>query len=134
MNPLLITDTGKAFEEACTDLQKAVVAHGFGVLAIHDLGATLRDKGISFAENSRVFEVCNPHQAAQVLAADMALTVALPCRISVYTEAGHTRLAMIRPAEMLQNLSSDPELMDVAQQVEVATTAMIQEAATPIPD
>jgi len=44
-------------------------------------GATLRSKGIDFEEECRVFEVCNPVQAAKVLASDMRLNMALPCRI-----------------------------------------------------
>ena len=75
-----------------------------------------------------MFEVCNPQQAAPVLAADMALNMALPCRISVYTEAGKTRIGMIRPAAMLSALSSDPELAEVARQVEASTMAIIQAA------
>ena len=105
------------------------MAHGFGVLAVHDLAETLRSKGLSFPESCLVFEVCNPQQAAKVLAADMSLNMALPCRISVYTEAGQTRIGMIRPEPMLSMLSQDPELLAVAKQVEASTTEIIQAAA-----
>ena len=133
MNPFFLVDTAKTFEEASADLQVAVAAHGFGVLAVHDLGDSLRSKGLDFAENCRVFEVCNPQQAARVLRNDMALAMALPCRISVFTEAGQTRIGMIRPEGMLRSLSSDPELMEVARQVEADTTAIIEAAASPTP-
>ena len=129
MNPFFIVNTLKSFDNACADLEAAVVNHGFGVMAVHDLGETLRSKGISFSESCRVFEVCNPQQAAKVLGRDMSLNMALPCRISVYTDAGQTRIGMIRPGEMLHALSSDPELVDVAQQVDAATSAMINDAA-----
>jgi uncharacterized protein (DUF302 family) len=133
MNPFFLVDTAKTFEEASADLQVAVAAHGFGVLAVHDLGDSLRSKGLDFAENCRVFEVCNPQQAARVLRNDMNLTMALPCRISVFTKAGQTRIGMIRPEGMLRSLSSDPELMEVARQVEADTTAIIEAAASPTP-
>jgi len=129
MNPFFQLDSDRPFEEACAALQISVPAHGFGVLAVHDLAATLRSKGIEFPEQCRVFEVCNPQQAAQVLAADMALNMALPCRISVYTESGKTRIGMIRPEAMLSSLSSDPGLADVAHQVEVSTMAIITDSA-----
>ncbi len=132
MNPYFIVDTDKSFEQASTDLQIAVAAHGFGVLAVLDLGESLRSKGINFSENCRVFEVCNPKQAAKVLMNDMRLTMALPCRISVYTEAGQTRIGMIRPEGMLLNLSSEPDLIEVAREVESSTTAIIQAAASDI--
>jgi uncharacterized protein (DUF302 family) len=129
MDPFFILDTTKSFEEASAALQASVVDHGFGVLAVHDLGHTLRSKGITFPEQCRIFEVCNPQQAAAVLSTTMALTMALPCRISVYTEAGQTRLGMIRPEAMLASLSADPSLGEVARAVEASTTAIITAAA-----
>ncbi len=121
-------ETSKSFEQACADLDAAVKRHGFGVLHVHDLGNTLRSKGLSFTENCRVFEVCNPGQAAKVLAADMQMNMALPCRISVYTEKGKTRIGMIKPADMLAMLSQDPALGQVAREVDEKTTLMINEA------
>jgi len=133
ISPFFIADTSKSFEEASADLQLAVAAHGFGVLAVHDLGDSLRNKGLDFAESCRVFEVCNPQQAARLLRNDMTLTMALPCRISVYTEDCQTHIGMIRPEGMLRSLSSDPEMMEVARQVEASTTAIILAAASSSP-
>lgn len=121
-------DTAKSFEQAAADLDAAVKRHGFGVLHVHDLGNTLRSKGLDFTENCRVFEVCNPAQAAKVLAADMQMNMALPCRISVYTEKGKTRIGMIKPSDMLAMLSQDPALGQVAREVDEKTTLMINEA------
>ena len=121
-------DTSKPFEQASTDLDAAVKRNGFGVLHIHDIGNTLRSKGIAFEEQCRVFEVCNPAQAAKVLATDMSLNMALPCRISVYTEKGKVKIGMIKPADMLAMLSKDATLAQVAREVEEKTTLMINEA------
>jgi len=126
---LFIVNTLKSFDHACSDLQAAVITHGFGVMDVHDLVETLRSKGIDFSESFRVFEVCNPQQAAAVLGRDMSLNMALPCRISVCTDSGQTRIGMIRPGEMLHVLSSDPQLLDVAHQVDASTSAMINDAA-----
>ncbi|MDO9217433.1 MAG: DUF302 domain-containing protein [Lacisediminimonas sp.] len=123
-----IVETNKSFEQASTDLDAAVKRHAFGVLHIHDLGATLRSKGIAFEEQCRVFEVCNPAQAAKVLSTDMRLNMALPCRISVYTEKGKTKLGLIKPVEMLSSLSQDPALLEVAKEVEDKTIQMVDEA------
>jgi uncharacterized protein (DUF302 family) len=123
-----ITETSKSFEQASSDLQAAVANHGFGVLHVHDLGATLRGKGIAFDEECKVFEVCNPGQAAKVMARDMRLNMALPCRISVFTEHGQTKIGMIKPAQMLSALSRDPALAEVASEVEKKTIQMVDEA------
>lgn len=121
-------DSDKSFEQASADLDAAVKRHGFGVLHVHDLGATLRSKGIAFGNDCRVFEVCNPAQAAKVLSSDMRLNMALPCRISVYTEQGRTRIGLIRPVQMLAALSDDPALALVAKEVEDKTILMVDEA------
>ncbi len=123
-----IVESSKTFEQAAADLDAAVKRNEFGVLHIHDLGNTLRSKGIAFAEQCKVFEVCNPKQAGKVLATDMRLNMALPCRISVYTEQGKTRIGMIKPMPMLAALSQDATLVQVAQEVEARTKQMMDEA------
>lgn len=123
-----IVDSKKSFEQAATDLEAAVQRNQFGVLHIHDLGNTLRSKGMEFSEQCKVFEVCNPAQASKVLSTDMRLNMALPCRISVYTEQGQTRLGLIKPVPMLAALSQDPALQKIAQEVENKVKTMVDEA------
>jgi uncharacterized protein (DUF302 family) len=123
-----IVTSEKSFETAAQDLESAVKAGGFGVLHIHNLGETLRSKGIDFKEDCKVFEVCNPGQAARVLSTDMRLNMALPCRISVYTEAGVTKIGLIKPEAMLSALSQEPELQAVAREVEEKTIQMVDAA------
>ncbi|MBC8426231.1 DUF302 domain-containing protein [bacterium] len=123
-----IVESEKTFAQATADLETAVAAHGFGVLHVHDLGETLRAKGIDFAEDCRILEVCNPHHAAAILSADMRLNMALPCRISVFTEAGTTRIGLIEPVKILAALSDDEELRRVATEVQEKTIRMIDDA------
>lgn len=123
-----VVESSKSFDEAVADLTEAVAANKFGVLHVHDLGATLRKKGVDFKEQCKVLEVCNPKQAGKVLATDMRLNMALPCRISVYTEGGRTLIGMIRPTQMLAGLSSDPAMAGIAEEVEAATVKMIEDA------
>lgn len=123
-----IVETEKPFDQASSDLDASVKKHGFGVLHIHDLGGTLRSKGIEFEEKCEVFEVCNPVQAAKVLATDMRLNMALPCRISVYTDKGKTYIGLIKPEGMLLSLSDDKELGLVAAEVESKIIEMVNDA------
>ncbi len=123
-----IVDSSKTFEQASADLDAAVKRNGFGVLHVHDLGNTLRSKGQAFTEECKVFEVCNPAQAAKVLSTDMRLNMALPCRISVFTEQGKTKIGLIKPVQMLSSLSQDPALATVAREVEDKTILMVNEA------
>ena len=123
-----IVESDKSFVEASADLESAAKRNGFGVLHVHDLGTALRAKGLAFEEECKVFEVCNPGQAAKVLSADMRLNMALPCRISVFTERGKTKLGLIKPAQMLSALSQDAALLQVAEEVERATIQIVDEA------
>ncbi len=123
-----LVETKKTFDQASTDLELAVKRLGFGVLHVHDLATTLRSKGIPFEEQCKVFEVCNPQQAAKVLSTDMRLNMALPCRISVFTDKGRTKIGLIKPAQMLAALSNDPALAEVAREVEEKTIQMVDEA------
>ncbi len=123
-----IVKTKKSFNQASTDLESAVMSHGFGVLHVHDLGATLRSKGIAFDEECKVFEVCNPVQAAKVLSIDMRLNMALPCRISVFTEKGETKIGLIKPVQMLSTLTQDVTLAQAAKEIEEKTIQIVDEA------
>lgn len=118
----------KSFEQAAEDLATAVANNQFGVLHIHDIANTLRSKGFDFTEQCRVFEVCNPGKASQVLAIDMQLNMALPCRISVFTQNGETLIGMIEPAKMLGFLSDDPRLHVIANEVEQTIKNIIDQA------
>lgn len=123
-----IVETEKSFEQASEDLEAAVKNHQFGVLHIHDLGSTLRSKGIVFQEQCKIFEVCNPTQASKVLAIDMRLNMALPCRISVFTEMSKTKIGLIKPEKMLLALSQDSGLAQIAKEVEEVSIQIVNAA------
>lgn len=123
-----IVDTDKSFEQACIDLESSVTRNDFSVLHVHDLGKTLRAKGITFGQQCKIFEVCNPRHAANILANDMRLNMVLPCRISVYTDQGKTQIGLIKPAPMLSALSDNPALILIAEEVESSSIQMVDQA------
>ena len=114
--------------EAVARLTAALQARKFGVLHVHDLRQTLNAKGVPFAPECRVLEVCNPQQAAKVLTDDIDMNMALPCRISVYEKGGKTRIGMLSPKSMLAGLSDSKALAKVADEVESVLRAAIAEA------
>ncbi|PJZ24410.1 hypothetical protein CH352_14370 [Leptospira hartskeerlii] len=121
-----IVDSEKSVEQASLDLQKNVVEAKYGVLHIHDLKETMKKKGVEFQEECRIFEVCNPARASKVLNEDMEMNFALPCRISVYTDHGKTRIGMIRPEPLLRTLSDSKTLAQEAKEVEDDLIRIIQ--------
>src|SRR5512132_3476683 len=125
---LHIIESRKSLERVAKDLEDAVTRHKFGVLGVHDLRATMAEKGVEFARECRIFEVCNPHQAKKVLEANLEISTALPCRISVYEEGGITKLATIKPTAMIA-LYATPERKAVAEDVETTLVRIMGEAA-----
>lgn len=120
--------TDKSMTAAAADLQAAVVAHQFGVMHVHNLKETMARKGVDFSRECLVFEVCQPQQAKKVLEANMGVSTALPCRISVYEQDGKTVLATLRPTQLLA-LFDVPQLATVAGEVEATLFKIMQEAA-----
>lgn len=125
---LYVVETKKDVETAARDLEEAVKRNKFGVLHIHNLKQTLKEKGIDFPNACKILEVCNPQQANKVLTTNMAVNMALPCRISVYQEGGKTKIGMIRPTALLGIFPNAAELKAVAEEVEQQTIRMIDEA------
>jgi uncharacterized protein (DUF302 family)/RNA polymerase-binding transcription factor DksA len=126
-----IVPTAKNVADAARDLEAAVQKHRFGVLHVYDLKETLTRKGHPIKPECRIFEVCNPQHASQVLQRDMRVNMALPCRISVFEDQGVTKIGTILPKEMLRMLSPDAALAEVAATVETAIKAIIDDAAGP---
>lgn len=113
-----VVETNKSFEELAKDLEAEVPNHKFGVLHIHNLGETLRSKGIDFKEQSKVFEVCNPMYANQIIEQDMTLNTVLPCRISIYTENGTTKIAILKPSEMFKTMTENTTVLELAKEID----------------
>lgn len=114
-----ITEITQAFPEVCA-------RHQFGVLGTYNLRQKLNDQGMPFDRECLVFEVCNPQQAQKVLDANIAISAALPCRISVFQDGGTVKVATIRPTALL-SMFPHPELAPVAAAVEHALFQMMKE-------
>lgn len=123
-------ETTKDFDAVCAALPEAVARHQFGLLHVHDLNETMARKGVEFTPRCRIFEVCNPHQAKRVLEQNLAISTALPCRISVYAQGDRVTLATIRPGMMVE-MFGEPGLASVAREVEATIIAIMDEAAGP---
>lgn len=118
----------KTLGEVASGLEAAAERHKFGVMAVHDLKAKMKEKGVEFERDCLIYEVCNPHQAKKVLEANAELSTALPCRIAVYSEGAGLTLATLRPTALI-DLFKTPALRAVAQEVEEVLVQMMNEAA-----
>jgi len=93
--------TEKAFEEAVKAVEKETKNAGFKVLYIHDVTATLKEKGFEI-EPFKIIEICNAKSAYTVLQADIKIGLCLPCKINVYRKDGKTYISGMRPVVLPQ--------------------------------
>ena len=125
---LVKLSTEKTMSEAAAALHAAVAANHFGVMQVHNLKETMAKKGVEFARECLIFEVCQPQQAKKVLDQNMSVSTALPCRISIYEEGGKTILATLKPTILLAMFHT-PQLEGVAREVEHTLVKIMSEAA-----
>jgi len=120
-----IVESRKNIDEVVVSLEHNIKEGGFGILHIHDLEETMQTKGINLGECCRIYEVCNPKIAEQVLNEDMSMNMVLPCRISVYTDKGVTKIGMINPSTLIHESSHEDELKEIAKLVEEKVKTII---------
>lgn len=124
---LYVREAGESIDQVVGKLEEAAAAEKFGVLGVHDLKQKMNAKGVDFASECRVFEVCNPQKAKTVLETDMSISNALPCRISVYEEDGKVKVSTLKPTALLA-LFGRPELEPIAEEVEQTMIRIIDAA------
>jgi len=123
-----IVETKKTLSQVEEDFIQSVSDHSFGVLHIQDLKETLNNKGVEFENECKVFEVCNPHKAKQIMSIDMNMNIVLPCRVSIYVHDNKTFVSMVRPKSLLSHLSDSKELIEIVTEVEDILIKIIQQA------
>ncbi len=124
---LYIKESTRTIDDVCARLQVAAAQNKYGILGIIDLKEKMAAKGVEFGPQCRIIEICNPVQAKKVLEKDMAISSALPCRISVYEEAGKVKVITLLPTVLLK-MFGKPELDAVAKDVENTLIRIIDSA------
>ena len=108
--------TEKSFDEAVKEVEQETKNAGFKVLYIHNVTATLKEKGFEI-EPFRIIEICNAKSAYAVLKADIKIGLCLPCKINVYQKDGKIYISGMRPVILSQffpkaDLGNLPEEVD----------------------
>ena len=93
--------TEKSFAKAVRAVELETKNAGFKVLYIHNVTATLAEKGFSI-EPFKIIEICNAKSAYTVLQADIKIGLCLPCKINVYQKDGQTFISGMRPVILPQ--------------------------------
>lgn len=93
--------TTKTFNEAVRTVELETAHAGFRVLYIHDVAATLKEKGYEI-NPLKIIEICNAKSAHTILQADIKIGLCLPCKINVYIKDGKTYISGMRPIVLSQ--------------------------------
>ncbi len=110
------TTSTKTVNETVKAIENNVSEFNFGVLHIHDVKETLNNKGVSFSNECKVLDICNPHKAKELLSTDMILSMALPCKISVYTDDNITKISLLKPTAIFPHFNTT--LDETAKEIE----------------
>jgi uncharacterized protein (DUF302 family) len=119
--------SGKSFEETVEAVELGAAESGFRVLAVHDIAATLAEKGFP-RELVTIVEVCSTKYSSQVLSADVKIGLLLPCPIMVYAESDQVMITTMRP-RIIKDFFPEADIAEVAGTVEDILIAIMDRAA-----
>lgn len=119
-------ETTKRPDEVVAGIQDAVAAESFRVLYVHDITQALADKGFEMAP-FRIVEVCSARQAKKALDTDRRFGLLMPCRISVFEDAGRTIVQTVKPTELIRYFP-ESDMQAFADEVEQSLTNIMAAA------
>ena len=119
--------TSKSIDESVAAIEERCSAHGFRVLHIHDMAATLAERGYPRAP-LKIVELCNARYATKMLERDLTAALMLPCPVVVFEENGGTKIGTVLPSVMAELLPGR-SLEFTAEQIEFALVAIVNESA-----
>ncbi|PWB70571.1 hypothetical protein C3F09_08975, partial [candidate division GN15 bacterium] len=85
--------SNKSFDAVVAALETNSPAHQFRVLHVHDVQATLAEKGFQRGP-LKILEVCNSGFAHKALGQDVTVALFMPCKFTVWTEGGKTHVSL----------------------------------------
>lgn len=116
----------KPFDEVVENIEKQTAEHKFRVLHVHDVQATLAEKGFE-RDPVKIVEVCNAGFAHEALGKDMDVALFMPCRFAVYTEGGKTVVTLGRPS-MIAQMMPNAGLTELAVGVEQTLKSVMEKS------
>jgi uncharacterized protein (DUF302 family) len=118
--------TKKNFDEVVARIEELTAARQFRVLHVHDVQATLNEKGLK-REPFKIIEICNAKFAHKALGITPDVGLFLPCKINVFTKEGETVISAMNP-KMIGEFFDDPGLHELADEVSAVVRSIVDEA------
>ena len=118
--------SNKPFAQVVASLEENVAAHKFRVLHIHDVQATLAEKGFT-RDPLKIIEVCNAGFANAALQKDLHVALFMPCKFTVYTDGTGTVVNLARPS-LISQMMPNAGLEQLAADVESTLITVMKES------
>jgi len=119
-------ETDKAFDTVVKRLEEETARNKFRVLHVHDVQATLAEKGLR-RDPLKIIEVCNSGFAHEALQKDIEVSLFMPCRFVVHTEGDKTVVTLARPTAIAMMLPGSG-LEALAEDVETTLVKVMEDA------
>ena len=100
---LYMVETPASVETVKTTMDERAKEYKFGLLKDYNFQEMLELKHFPISHEIHVFELCFPPAAQQAMENVPAMSVYLPCRVSLFEENGKTKLTTIGMEEIMQN-------------------------------
>ncbi|WP_280768781.1 DUF302 domain-containing protein [Salipaludibacillus daqingensis] len=110
-------ESNKKPAELIEALEVELKEEGFGVLWSFNVKDKLEEKGLDFSDNFHILEVCNPHDAKEILSLSKLAGYFLPCKVVVYEDNGKTFAGMPQPSTLM-GFIDDEKVQAAANKVE----------------
>ena len=101
MNMEYTVNTNRTFDEVVSDVEKLAGENNFRVLHVHDVKATLAEKGFE-RESLKIMELCNSKFAHGALQKNINVSLFMPCKVNIYVENGKTKIKVMRPSAIAE--------------------------------
>ncbi len=102
-------------------IRDALAAQGFGmVLTEIDVAATLKTKIGIVRAPLKILGACNPTLAHQALELDPSVSLLLPCNVIIEPAPGGTRVAVVDPHDLMNDLRFSALADDAAERLQAA--------------
>jgi len=119
-------ESKKPFHEVVANIEKNVPLRQFRVLAVHDVQATLAEKGLTRSP-LKIIEICNAQFAHEALGKQPEVALFMPCRYAVYGEKDKTVVKLGRPS-MISEMMPQAGLNELAGSVEKTLIEIMKES------
>jgi uncharacterized protein (DUF302 family) len=119
--------TNAPFQSALEKVQLAASKHNFRTLHVHDVQATLAEKGFEIGPYS-IVEVCNAGFAHKVISAHKPVGMFLPCRILLYEDKGATVVSLMLPT-LIAEMMPGQDFQSIPADVEKLLKQVVDEVA-----